>query len=154
MLNPCDPCVCSGVFCEECTFGYNPAAENHERMKKLLLKYMSTDEPFSGRGSAELYIKWHNDWKEEIDDIPEAKTEKKENRFSPLAKDVRELYVAFRVEGFTEDEAVELTKTYLGIAFQDQMYRNTERKHRTFSKSELAARLNRYKEEHKEEENS
>lgn len=153
MLNPCNPCVYPGAPCEQCQFGYNPAAENHERMKKLLLKYMSTDEPFSGRGSAELYIKWHNDWKEEIGDIPEAKTEKKENRFTPLAKDVRELYVAFRVEGFTEDEAVELTKTYLGIAFQDQMYRNM-REPRKLNKSELAARLNRYKKEHKEEEKS
>ena len=151
LMNPCSPCVCPGAPCEQCTFGYKPAAENHERMKKLLLKYMATDESFPGRGPAELYMRYHPNWRDEIGDIPEAKTEEKENRFTTLAKDVRELYNAFRNECFTKEEAVELTKTYLGIAFQDQMLRNI-REPRRLSKSELAARLNRYKEAHSDKE--
>ena len=76
----------------------------------------------------------------------------KDNKFATLAEDVRELYMAFIYEGFTEEEAVELTKTYLGVAFQNEMYRNMERKRSSLSKSELADRLNRYKEAHPDKE--
>ena len=152
MLNPCNPCVCPGRSCHQCHFGYRSAEARHQAMKNILLNYMGDTCNPSQHRIAETYTKQHVMWREEFESDPEV--EKTENRFSQLAKDVRELYNAFRIEEFTEDEAVELTKAYLGIAFQDQMYRNMERKHRTFSKSELAARLNRYKEEHKEEEKS
>lgn len=55
----------------------------------------------------------------------------KDNKFATLAEDVRELYMAFRYEGFTEEEAVELTKTYLGVAFQDQVYQNYAKRQKT-----------------------
>lgn len=147
MLNPCDPCICSNLTCEQCTFGYHSKEANHTQLARLLLGYISGDANLSQQRIAKSYIDKHPDFREELEKI-------QENKFTPLAKDVRELYAAFRVEGFTEEEAVELAKTYLGIAFQDQMYRNMERKHKTLSRSELAARLNRYKEDHKEEENS
>lgn len=147
MLNPCDPCIRSNITCEQCPFGYHSKDANHNQLVALLCSYLRGDANPSQQRIAKSYIDKHPDFREELEKI-------QENKFTPLAKDVRELYNAFRIEEFTEEEAVELTKTYLGIAFQDQMYRNMERKHRTFSKSELAARLNRYKEEHKEEENS
>ena len=152
MLNPCSPCVCPGTGCEHCYFGYRSEAEKHELMKHFLLMYERTDDVFFGRGFAERYIKSHPDWKEEAVGLTE-KEEPKENRFASLAKDARELYRAFRNEGFTDTEAIELTKTYLGVAFQDQVYQNYARGQKT-SKRELMERLNRYKEEHKEEEKS
>lgn len=139
MLNPCDPCICSNLTCEQCAFGYHSKDANQKQLVALLCSYLRGDANPSQQRIAKSYIYKHPDFREELEKI-------QENKFSPLAKDVRELYNAFRDERFTEEEAVELTKTYLGIAFQNEMYRNMERKHRTLSKSELAARLNRYKE--------
>lgn len=150
MINPCNPCVCPGCPCEQCTFGYQTKEHNHQKMKELLQRYSSGEPTFPGRNCAEVYIHHHNDWKEEIAVPPKSE---EPNRFATLAKDVRELYDAFRNECFTEGESIELTKTYLGIAFQDQMYRNM-REPRKLNKSELAARLNHYIEERKEEEDS
>lgn len=154
MLNPCDPCICPGASCEQCTFGYRPASENHMRMKNLLLTYMATKETFPGRESAERYMQYHPNWRDEIGDIPEAgDIEQSKNQFATLAKEVRELYTAFRNERFTEEESVELTKTYLGVVFQHEAYREEmARRRKTLSKSELAARLNRYKEAHPDKE--
>lgn len=145
MLNPCDPCICSNLTCEQCHFGYHSKDTNQKQLVTLLCSYIRGDANPSQQRIAKSFIDKHPDFKEELERI-------QENKFTTLAKDVRELYNAFRDECFTEEEAVELTKTYLGIAFQDQMYRNMERKHRTLSKSELAARLNRYKEAHPDKE--
>lgn len=36
MLTPCKPCICPKAPCEQCTFGYRPAEENHNQMKRLI----------------------------------------------------------------------------------------------------------------------
>lgn len=145
LMNPCSPCVCPGAPCEQCTFGYRPATENHESMKKLLLKYMATEEMFPGRESAKLYMAYHPNWRDEIGDIPEAKTEEKENKFTPLAKDVRELYNAFRNECFTKEEAIELTKEYMRVAFKNEAMRVQAKENLRHSIHDLKTRISMLK---------
>ena len=65
MLNPCNPCVCPGAPCEQCTYGYRSKEENHESMKKLLLAVDAGAKPY-GWKSAERYMQFHSDWREII----------------------------------------------------------------------------------------
>ena len=66
MLNPCRPCVCPKTPCEQCMFGYRPAEENHETMKKLIMVFNAGETPL-GYKCAERYMLFHENWENEIE---------------------------------------------------------------------------------------
>ena len=138
MLNPCSPCVCSNLTCEQCHFGYHSKDANQKQLVTLLCSYIRGDANPSQQRIAKSYIDKHPDFREELEKI-------QENKFTPLAKDVRELYAAFRVEGFTEEEAVELTKEYMGVAFKNEVMRMQAKEDIRHSIHDLKTRMSKLK---------
>lgn len=65
MLNPCKPCICPDASCEQCSFGYRPKEENHEKLKELLLAVNVGEKPL-GWGNALIYQRFHPNWREEL----------------------------------------------------------------------------------------
>ena len=68
MLNPCFPCVCPKATCEQCMFGYQSEEANHEAMKQLLLAVNAGKKPV-GYGCAETYMRYHENWKDELFEV-------------------------------------------------------------------------------------
>lgn len=64
MLDPCNPCVCPGAPCEQCTFGYRSKEDNHENMKSLIERVESGEKPIGWR-CVETYKTYHKNWREE-----------------------------------------------------------------------------------------
>lgn len=67
MLKPCNPCVCIGAPCEQCMFGYMPAKDAHELMKKLIIALNQGEKPV-GWKNAETYKRYHPDWEKEMEE--------------------------------------------------------------------------------------
>ena len=75
MLNPCNPCVCSGAPCEQCMFGYRSQDTKHKTMKEMLIAYNAGKKP-DGWQAAENYTLYHKNWREEIGvELPSIPTE-------------------------------------------------------------------------------
>ena len=82
MLNPCSPCVCKGAPCEQCLFGYQSKENNHKSMKELLLDYMAGKKSV-GWKCAELYMSYHKNWREELDEDVVEKPVKNSSELKP-----------------------------------------------------------------------
>lgn len=67
MLEPCNPCICSGAQCEQCMFGYQSAEANHKQMKRLIELVDSGEKP-NGFLLAQRYKDIHSDWKKQMED--------------------------------------------------------------------------------------
>lgn len=65
MLTPCNPCMCPGCPCEQCTFGYQSKETNHEQMRSILIDYLNGNRRGYWR-VAERYMENHPNWREEL----------------------------------------------------------------------------------------
>ena len=68
MLEPCNPCICTGAQCEQCMFGYR-SAEANKKKKKKLIELVNLGEKPNGYLLAQRYKDIHSDWKKQMENL-------------------------------------------------------------------------------------